>query len=165
VASAAVAILEEVGDSENAKNASRKVQNASSSISVLFATSALPSSPVPVLVREVGVVCGCEDMPEPEKSKASESASLMLKSRLDGGSGKDGGSLSAASDHNRCATIPSSSSPPYSSSLSLPPWPWLVSSSSSDTAGSEPAGVLLIIDPCPSLSSFSSLPTSAPFPL
>jgi hypothetical protein len=50
--------------------------------------------PIPVVVREVEVVCGCEEVPGPEKSRASESASLLLKSELDGGRGEDGGSLS-----------------------------------------------------------------------
>src|SRR6267154_1161832 len=84
------------------------------------------------------------------RSRPSENASLLLSSGLEGGSGEDGGSVS---DHNkRCATVPWSPSSSLSSSTSssltplcsfsraLPP-SRPVSSSSSEAAGSESAGV------------------------
>src|SRR5216684_4691578 len=85
------------------------------------------------------------------RSRPSENASLLLNSGLEGGRGEDGGRVS---DHNKgCATVSwssSSSDPSSSISRSLAPlWSFSqellpsrpVSSSSSEAAGSESAGV------------------------
>jgi hypothetical protein len=100
----------------------------STSTSKLCTASASQSGAMAEVVRTVGIVS--EEVLAPARSRASESASLLLNSRLDGGNGEDGGSVS---DHKPFETTLSSSS------SALRPWP--VSSSPSDGAGSELAGV------------------------